>query len=528
MAKIVLTADRTLMSEYNKHVFLGFAACAPKLLPDWLFTRLFCPSLPVENDGRSTYGHCGQRKLESALLNQGFTQDDVAVVSPEQLHRVVDQNTKVLCVTTHDPLGLGPASSTFSDLGGKEPFTSSYFRKLMTNPMIRTYGLQVIVGGSGAWQLTDERIMARYGIDCVVVGEGERTGVEIITKALNGEPLPRYIEGEVVPLEEIPLIRNPTINGIIEICRGCGRGCRFCNPTMLNFRCIPLERILQEAKLNVAAGNGILLHAEDVLRYKATGFTPNEAAVLELFTNVKALSNNIGISHFAHASAASNPRVIEKISEILGAGSKTCPFISGQVGIETGSKRIVAKYMKGKAKPFTPEEWPQMIVQSHQILQENHWVPAETIIIGLPGETAEDVRQTQTLIQDLNAFPSLIIPLFFVPIGNLNGSGFFKSKHATAEHWQLLATCIRHDFKWVYSLAEENLASMHMNLIKKQVLTTVIRYMEKRMNPYVKMMEEGFNPLGETKQKSPVQFSSISYKRYTSKIARIMNYLHKT
>jgi radical SAM superfamily enzyme YgiQ (UPF0313 family) len=114
----------------------------------------------------------------------------------------------------------------------------------------------VIVGGSGSWQLTDERIMAKLGIDCVIVGEGEQTGVSIIEKAVNGEQLPLYVEGEVVPLENIPLIRNPTINGIIEICRGCGRGCRFCNPTMMNFRCIPIEKIMQEARLNVNAGNG--------------------------------------------------------------------------------------------------------------------------------------------------------------------------------------------------------------------------------------------------------------------------------
>lgn len=37
--KIVLTADRTLMSEYGgRVVFLGFSACVPKgLIPDWLY-----------------------------------------------------------------------------------------------------------------------------------------------------------------------------------------------------------------------------------------------------------------------------------------------------------------------------------------------------------------------------------------------------------------------------------------------------------------------------------------------------------
>jgi radical SAM superfamily enzyme YgiQ (UPF0313 family) len=194
---------------------------------------------------------------------------------------------RFLCITTHDPLGLGPASSIFSDLGGREPFTSYYFRKLVTNPIIRRKNLIVIVGGSGAWQLTDERILAKLRVDCAVIGEGEITAVKMINKALNGEKLPLFIEGEVVPIEQIPLIQNPTINGLIEISRGCGRGCKFCNPTKLNYRCQSKEYIFKEAKINVDAGERILFHSEDVLRYKADKIIPNKEEIIDLFSQVK-------------------------------------------------------------------------------------------------------------------------------------------------------------------------------------------------------------------------------------------------
>lgn len=496
MVKIVLTADRTLMSEYNKHIFMGFAACAPRLIPSWLYTKIFCP--PVEDDGnsRARYGHCGQRKIEAALLNNGFTDNDVAVVSPEKLNKVVDKETQVLCITTHDPLGLGPASTTFSDLAGIEPFTSFYFRRLINNPVIRRYGLKVIVGGSGAWQLTDERIMAKFGIDCVVVGEGERTAVKIIEKALNGKKLPFFVQGEVVPLDEIPVIKNPTLNGIVEICRGCGRGCRFCTPTMLNFRCFPIEKILEEIRLNVDAGNGAVFHAEDVLRYNADDFIPNEEEVFRLFNEAKKIAGNrISFSHFAHASVASKPGLIERLSELLEVGSKEYPFISGQVGIETGSTRIVSKYTKGKAKPFKPEEWPEMIIESHKILSDNIWVPAETVIMGLPGEKPEDIQKTIDLIHNLSEYKSLIVPLCFVPIGNLQGKRFFRTKDAKPEHWQLLATCLNHDFKWIYKLAEENLPTVELNGWKIWVVKKIIKYIEKRLRPYLKLMEEGINPM---------------------------------
>jgi radical SAM superfamily enzyme YgiQ (UPF0313 family) len=495
MVKVILTADRTLLSEYNKHVFIGFAACGPKVLPTWLYTRLFCPPVDEEN-GQLKYGHCGQRKLEAALVRHGFSPSDIAVVSPEKISQSIDRETKVLGITTHDPLGIGPASSTFGDLAGKETFTSIFFHKIIATHAIRTHSLKVIVGGAGAWQLSDERIMAKYGIDGVVVGEGEITGVDVISKAVNDEPFPPISQGEVVPLEQIPLITKPTLNGLIEICRGCGRGCRFCNPTMMNYRCQPVERILEEVKLNLDAGTGgVILHAEDVLRYKTKGFIPNDTEVVRLFEAVKKITDYIGFSHFAHASVASNEGLVKRLSEIMQTGSKTCPFISAQVGIESGSPRIIAKYMKGKARPFTPQQWPEMIVQSHKILQENHWVPVNTIIFGLPGEEPDDIMKTKDLVEDLAEYKSIIIPLFFVPIGNLGGQEFFRVKHMRPEHWMLLAVCLTHTISWMEKMADEYLISSGMNRLKAWGVKQVVYYADHRLQPYIKMMRDGINPL---------------------------------
>jgi hypothetical protein len=86
MAKIVLTADRTLMTDNNKNVFLGFAACAPKFIPAWIYKKVFCPPIDEEN-GRVKFGHCGQRKIEAALINNGFSENDVAIVRPDKLKK---------------------------------------------------------------------------------------------------------------------------------------------------------------------------------------------------------------------------------------------------------------------------------------------------------------------------------------------------------------------------------------------------------------------------------------------------------
>jgi len=51
--KIVLTADRTLMSEYGGGIFIGFAASTPRsILPDRLYFSLLCPPVNADDEGR--------------------------------------------------------------------------------------------------------------------------------------------------------------------------------------------------------------------------------------------------------------------------------------------------------------------------------------------------------------------------------------------------------------------------------------------------------------------------------------------
>ena len=141
-----------------------------------------------------------------------------------------------------------------------------------------------------------------------------------------------------------------------------------------------------------------------------------------------------------------------------------------------------------------PKEWYELVVESHKTMHDNNWVPAETLIIGLPGEKADDVQKTIDLIKDLSKFKSIIVPLYFVPIGNLGGKGFFRTKHNIAEHWQLLSACIRHNIKWSYRITMDN-PPPEMGAWKIWTLRRIISYIEKRIEKYLKLMDEGTNPL---------------------------------
>jgi len=383
--EVVLTADRTQMSDYPGGIFLGFSACAPKgLIPDWLYVSMLCPSVPVNGDGSVKYAPCGIRKVEATILDHCFKREDVIVAHPEHLDKVVGTKTRVIGITETDPLGRAPATSTFTQLFNGEAYMNIKFRELLSHPTIKKYRPQIIVGGPRAWQLENREARRGLGIDCVVVGESENVVGSLFEKTVDAKELQEVGHGDVVKTEEIPLIKEATIDGVIEIARGCGRGCDFCVPTLQRYRCIPIKDILKEVEVNLRAGRRPLLHAEDVLRYKAKGLEVNREAVVYIFKTVRSHPRvkAVGMSHFAFSSVASVPEVVEEISNILGAGENG-GCLSGQTGLETGSPRLIKANMKGKCKPFEPEDWPQVVINAFDIMAKKYWGPYATLIIGL-------------------------------------------------------------------------------------------------------------------------------------------------
>jgi len=492
---IVLTADRTLMSEYGGGIFLGFSACVPKgLIPDRLYFSLFCPSVDVDKDGSVEAAPCGTRKIEAALLDHGFSTEDVIVAHPEHLEKAVGPRTKALGITENDPLGIGPATSTFTEIFSGEAYMAIKFRELLNHPVVKKFKPKIIVGGPGSWQLEDEEIRKQLGIDCVVIGEGEKVAISIFEKALNDEELPSVVHGDVVSEDEIPVIKGATVDGVIEIARGCGRGCDFCIPTLQCYRCLPVKHVLEEVEVNLRAGRQPLLHAEDVLRYGAKGIEVNRESVIDLFRSVKNYPgvNKVGISHFALSSVAAAPDVIEEISDILDATGER--WVSGQTGIETGSPQLMKRHMKGKCKPFTPEEWPDVVIEAFEILSENNWVPCSTLILGLPGETEKDLQLTISLVKKLRPFKSLIVPLFLVAIGGLrNRCSSFTLDQMTREHSELLLECWKHNLEWMPTLFKEWSKVSIKNKVARLGLSKVFSYGIKATEKMIQICERDYD-----------------------------------
>jgi radical SAM superfamily enzyme YgiQ (UPF0313 family) len=224
-----------------------------------------------------------------------------------------------------------------------------------------------------------------------------------------------------------------------------------------------LDYILREVEVNVRSSRrNPILHAEDVLRYGASKpYEVDIPSIVGLFKAVKAVPGveGVGFSHFALASVASTPEVVEEISRVTGTGEGG-RFLSGQTGIETVSPRLMRRLMAGKCLPFKPEDWPDVVEGAFAILKENGWIPVSTLILGLPGEIEEDVCLTIDLVERLRPYRSLIVPLFLVGMGGLRGKAdSFTYRDLTLRHSELLLKCWRHNLNWAPSLIEHGLGS---------------------------------------------------------------------
>ncbi len=470
MVDVLLTADRTLMSDYHKNEFLGFGTCAPpNFIPEWLFSYLFFPPMKTER-GHPLTAPYGLRKTEAQLLKEGFK---VETVGPDHLGKHLN-GTKVLGIYVMDPFGLGPASTTLASIFKKEPYLAKHFQALLRSREIKEAkqnGLKIIVGGPGAWQFRyRENAVKEFDIDCILEGEAENVVGKLFRAAIEGQSIPRNYEvglGEVPSLDEIPDIVAPSINGLLEIGRGCCRGCQFCNVTQRPLRWYPLEKIEQELNVNLSSGKvtGATLHSEDVMLYGSKDTLPNGDKLLALHEMVGKKVDGTSWSHCSLAAVASSPKLFSKVSEVI---LQNQSWWGAEVGIETGSPEVAKKIMPAKAHPFRAEEWHDVVVDGMGLMHDNKLVPACTLILGLPDEKEEDVIKTMELVDDLKGMRSLIVPLFFVPLGKLKSEDWFTKTHMHELHKSLLITCAEHDFYWLNDVIDWSFSGKWYSKLMKE------------------------------------------------------------
>jgi radical SAM superfamily enzyme YgiQ (UPF0313 family) len=420
-------------------------------------------------DGSARFMPAGARLVEAALLRQ-YRPEDIVACYPDDLHKFIGPNTRVVAVTTHNPLGVTFAAGVYTSIFGssKMPINSHYarlmFQKIKESPYRKNF--KVLVGGSGGWQITQNNQFEELSVDCVVEGRAESAEtMELFAKAIRGEDLPREVK-VVHPArrEDLLVPDRRTTFGVVEMTTGCGRRCNFCVPDLNPQIDFPKEKIMAGVRANVREGNKqISLATEDMfiwgqVRTDTPFFFPNREALLDLY---KSVSETPGVeynmvSHSTIAPFVVDPNLIKQLSDVLLEKSpihlprlSTHPkkkSISPLIGLETGSVRMAKKIMPSKGVPFRIDDWPSVVLEGLRVANENNWFPLMTLIVGNPDETDEDVKATLDLIYEMERRKlfAFLVPSVFTPLHDTRmekAKGVTETRNLSALQWQLIMKC---------------------------------------------------------------------------------------
>jgi radical SAM superfamily enzyme YgiQ (UPF0313 family) len=490
--KVVLTADRTLMSPYRGISLASFFGCAPaldlnrkqtsllyRILGNQVTPRLLFDFIcnPIgHTNGIANYAPYGLRKVEAALIRDGYSREDVVVAHPDYIEQFIGPETQAVGTYEMDPLGMGPVTMTFTYGRRQMSYDEYYCRDLhhRINKAKARNGskAKVIAGASGTWQYNyDPAKIEEYGLYGIVEGDLGGIGPEIDGASAGGKFFDALIDGEMdtanpfkkskfkidikefsrngreyhgrfihywdePSVEDIPNIVKPSMHGMSEVMRGCGRGCKFCDVTLRPLRYYPVEKVQKEIEINMKYGGlkNAWIHSDDIFVYGLNPRTtknmqPNREALEELFKGIMATGiEHTNPTHGTLAGAIADERLIPNVSKIIRASPDN--HIGIQCGFETGSTRLIGKYADRKLAPFKSVEWHWVVKTGVKTLNEHYWVPAFTLIMGLDNdETPEDSWETIRLIHELEVEQPeskfTVTPLTFVPIGLLEKSEFF-------------------------------------------------------------------------------------------------------
>ena len=199
---IVLTAPLTEIIDHAGY----FIQMSMASLPMWLegiLNRKY-PKWRERRIQRRRHGalHAGRRaRARSRRCFAATPPTTSSAAIPDDLDKFIGPNTRVVAVSTHNPLGVTFAAGVYTSIFGsveaadqlalRAPDVRARSRRTRAAPSFK-----VIVGGSGGWQITpDQRLgrarrrLRRRGAQRI--GRDDR---RCSTRRIAGEPLPRQVD----------------------------------------------------------------------------------------------------------------------------------------------------------------------------------------------------------------------------------------------------------------------------------------------------------------------------------------------
>ena len=319
----------------------------------------------------------------------------------------------------HDKLVVGFSFTTPRAL---EVFDT--VRQIRTYLQSRGLGNVTLVAGgphpSGDWRQT-----LQMGFDVVVVGEGEASIGDLLASLYDGCDLSHigglaYRSGSAVrftgcsaPIEDMddfpPFAERFSLFSSIEITRGCPWACRYCQTSFLfggRMRHRSVDGIVRWAEVSRRHERPeIRFITPDAFAYGSDGRHLRLDLLAEMLKGVNAV---VGKEHTYLGSFPSEARPDSVSREAIELIRHFAANDNVLIGAQSGSQRMLDLAHRG----HTVDD----IYRAVQITLDAGLIANVDFIFGMPGEMAEDRRQTVKVIEELAAMGARIHSHAFMPL----------------------------------------------------------------------------------------------------------------
>jgi len=289
---------------------------------------------------------------------------------------------------------------------------------------LRKTGALVVAGGPHA---TGDPVgtLLKLGFDVAVYGEGEDTVVELVRKyAESGEyrvcgtayteggKVIVGVRGRCVDLDSYP--PYPYWRGLycpMEVMRGCSGGCRFCQVTyafgLPRYRSV--ESVVRYSEEALKRGiRDLRFVAPNSLGYGSPdGIKPDPVKLEELLSSLRRVADRYGgrVFYGSFPTEVRPDSVTEETASVLRRYVDNRRVV---VGAQSGSERV----LRAVRRTHGVEE----VVNAVSTLTAKGFSVDVDIIVGLPGEEAEDLEETIRLAERLVAMGVRLHLHTFMPL----------------------------------------------------------------------------------------------------------------